>query len=393
MSEMHWKTNDFINTPSSRPLRASILTVATVLMGLIVFSWFYEINLTVVAEGKIVAFEGEKTIVAANAGTLKKLLAEVGSPVKKGQVLGLIEIPYSSEESVERLLIDLNKKLKELEAYFPDPNKEFPTWTAIRSENPVLMKLVAQAETSWTQYRIADRGTQGSSQKQLKLLNLQIQRGEEKIKILKKSSQAKMLVSVIEEIEEKTQAYLVQKQEILDQMKSKLEQSRSETLATLRMVYAQAYEFYDSYRLKAYSDGVISQVLVNKNQFITKDQPIFNLIANSSQFEVLLQVPSGKAAKVESQQEVRIAVESFPYQRYGHFNGSVISVDQSINTSTGSSESFSVRTSIQQPEHRDRFPAGEIRLMPGVKVLGYIKTRKISIAYLLYEKIFSKDEP
>ena len=112
-----------------------------------------------------------------------------------------------------------------------------------------------------------------------------------------------------------------------------------------------------------------------------------------SKFEVVLRVPATHVAKIEAHQKARISIDSFPYQQFGYFTGNVINVDQ---TSTGvignlKSDSVIVRTTLGEPENRSRFPAGEIHILPGMKVKSYIRTRKDSIALLLYEKIFTND--
>ncbi len=85
---------------------------------------------------------------------------------------------------------------------------------------------------------------------------------------------------------------------------------------------------------------------------------------------------------------VKIAIEAYPYQRFGHFEGEVSTIDKT--TTVGDKDTFLARSSLRFPQN-SRTPANEIVLLPGMKAKAYIQTRKLSIFQLVYEKLFSNE--
>ena len=392
MSELQWKASSFDLHSSPRPLKYAVLLISFSLVAFFIFSALFKIEKTVIAEGEVGAFDGEKLVVASHDGNLKAIHVRVGDKVAKGQVLAQIQIPFADESLVAKVLQQIKVQYDILYNHKDNlSDLDFPKWKEIKSENPNLTKLILEAESTWEKYKLADRSLKLLAKKQLH--NAQIQKGKLLVKInsLKKSSQKSLLNSLIDELEEKLQKLESDQLSIREDAHSKIAVSRTDALNSLRNLSLQINEFYEAYQIKAYSDGVVARSMLNSFQHIVKDQAAFSIIPSGGRFNAVLKVPSIEVGSIEISQSVHMAIDSFPYQRFGYFTGKVESIDQSISNEDNKHKVFIVRSSLDPPKQSNRDIASFVRVLPGMKIEAYIETRKLSLLRIIYEKIFTND--
>lgn len=82
--------------------------------------------------------------------------------------------------------------------------------------------------------------------------------------------------------------------------------------------------------IAAPADGVVSTVLLQPGQQVRRDAPLLSIIPDGAELEARLLVPSHAIGFVAPQQAVALRYGAFPYQRFGHYRGHVVSIAKSL---------------------------------------------------------------
>lgn len=80
--------------------------------------------------------------------------------------------------------------------------------------------------------------------------------------------------------------------------------------------------------LRAPIDGVISGLMATPGQIASPSSQIASVLPVASAMEAVLYVPSTAMGFIKQGQDVRIAYDAFPYQRFGQYHGVISSVSQ-----------------------------------------------------------------
>lgn len=125
---------------------------------------------------------------------------------------------------------------------------------------------------------------------------------------------ARELASTRNELDQlPTKAALEQAQ--IDRFISELEQSEITTEAERKIL------------VTAPQDGTVTAILAEPGQSVST-QPLLTILPKDTQLEAHLYAPSRAAGFVEPGQPVRIRYAAFPYQKFGQYDGRVLSVSR-----------------------------------------------------------------
>jgi len=78
------------------------------------------------------------------------------------------------------------------------------------------------------------------------------------------------------------------------------------------------------------ADGIVTTVLIHPGQQTRPDLPLLSIIPYGAQLQARLLVPSHAIGFVATGQEVAIRYDAFPYQRFGHYRGVVVSIAKTL---------------------------------------------------------------
>ena len=78
------------------------------------------------------------------------------------------------------------------------------------------------------------------------------------------------------------------------------------------------------------ADGVVSTVLLQPGQQVRQDAPLLSIIPAGAELEAKLLVPSHAIGFITTEQAVALRYGAFPYQRFGHYRGTVHSIAKSL---------------------------------------------------------------
>ncbi len=110
-----------------------------------------------------------------------------------------------------------------------------------------------------------------------------------------------------------------------------------------------------AYDVIAASDGVVERLIATAGQTLASGAPIVQLQAGSRDLVADLYVPTRAAGFLKSGQAVRIAVDAFPFERFGHLDATVIEVGRTVL----SPSDVSSAVGLKEPAFRVRASLGK----------------------------------
>jgi len=173
-------------------------------------------------------------------------------------------------------------------------------------------------------------------------------------------------------------------------------QSRAQT-ADLSAARAQVeQQAVNAARLQAYSlrapiSGTVTAVSVNMGQSVAAGMDMLVIIPSGSRLQAELNVPTTAIAFLAKGQDVNLAIDAFPFEKFGTITGQIIGISKSTleQRSAGAEAvpSYRVRVAISAPTI-DAFGKKQ-KLVPGMELSARIKTEDRSLLEWLFEPIFA----
>lgn len=146
-----------------------------------------------------------------------------------------------------------------------------------------------------------------------------------------------------------------------------------------------------SYALTAPVAGTVTALTMRSGQRVSLQNQIMAVVPQNARLQAELLVPSQAIGFVKPGQEVRLAVDAFPYQRFGTVTGKVITVASSAISQTLPNgavvSAYPVVVDIADPQVI-AFGRRE-RLVPGMTLTARIITEKQSLIEWLFEPLFA----
>lgn len=136
--------------------------------------------------------------------------------------------------------------------------------------------------------------------------------------------------------------------------------------------------------------GTVTALTARIGQRASPDQALMLIVPERSKPTVELYVPTAAAGFISIGQAVRVAVDAFPYQRFGTVDARIVSVSSATVAKQGSSGStpvYLVTAALTRPTLRAY--GREQRLLPGMTLSARIVTEQRTLLEWLFEPLFA----
>ena len=87
-----------------------------------------------------------------------------------------------------------------------------------------------------------------------------------------------------------------------------------------------------SYVVRAPIAGVIANLMVHPGQQTSADKPLMNILPKNTGFIAELFIPMSKAGFIQTEEEIAIHYDAYPYQRFGTARGVIRSIGKTVLT-------------------------------------------------------------
>ncbi|MEN2789496.1 HlyD family efflux transporter periplasmic adaptor subunit [Sphingomonas oligophenolica] len=144
------------------------------------------------------------------------------------------------------------------------------------------------------------------------------------------------------------------------------------------------------YSLTAPVDGTVTALTARIGQPASADQPMLMIVPARARSRAELYVPTSAAGFLAPGQPVRIAVDAFPYDRFGTIQGRVHSISSAAVTKASSGGPIPVYlVTADLPDPSVTAFGRKQPLLPGMTLTARIVTEKRSLLEWLFEPIFA----
>jgi membrane fusion protein len=147
--------------------------------------------------------------------------------------------------------------------------------------------------------------------------------------------------------------------------------------------------------VRAELDGRVATVLVEPGQSVVPNQRIASILPKDGKLEAELYMPSRNVGMVTRDTRVVVRYDSFPYQKFGQFSGTVRDISETSISSndlpqaaagqTSSDNYFRVRVALEKQEVilRDK----HFQLKPGMQLSANVLLEERTIAEWMFEPL------
>ncbi len=323
----------------TRPLALTLLTWCAVAFAaaLAAYLTWGEYSRKVKVTGYLQPQVGLVRVAASQQGVLKTLLEE-GQSVKKGDVVASVELERDPggdarqsalRKEIEQRRASLNDERTRLSASLAEQGRQAETReTGIKAEMAALAnEMNAKSAQLEALTSVADRheklfkdGFIGPNLVEQKRADALEQRT--KLEALRRTRVQLLKDLQAVQGEQRTLAIKVQGQHgEIDRQLSSLDRERVDTDDRQREI-----------TIVAPIDGTIATRAVTRGQSVASGAPLLTLLPANNELQAELLIPTRAAGFVKPGQTVALRYQAFPFERFGHAQGTVKEVGQSVLT-------------------------------------------------------------
>lgn len=170
--------------------------------------------------------------------------------------------------------------------------------------------------------------------------------------------------------------------------------AQSAAIAASRAQVAQVAANTDGsrgYVIRAPFRGRVSAMTAKVGQQVAGQSPLMTIVPEGSVLRAQLAVPTSAIGFVKAGQEVRLAVDAFPYQKFGIITGRVLAVPESAIPQLGANGATVAVYPVTVALSRAAVKAYGRReaLLPGMSLTARIVTNKQTLLEWLFEPLFA----
>ncbi len=304
----------------------------------LVFVWFLvEAEYTRKARAfAVLSFAVDPTTVAAtDAGTLTSIAVKEGERIARGQVIATVSTERTvagvatfsgAASDAEARRAAISREKRELEAQLAAQSSQLTQRVqAIEMERAALAREIAAQEERVRQLQLqVDRFRQLAKEKFVSELQLQTKQDE----------RAEQVVKV--ETLKRSDAALARD---LSQARSELPLLQSATRSKLAALDRDAAALTQSsredvsrraYDITAATDAVVERIIASPGQTLVQGAPLLRMQSGDGALQSDLFVPTRSAGFLKSGQIVRLAIDAFPFERYGHVEARIVEIGRVV---------------------------------------------------------------
>lgn len=146
--------------------------------------------------------------------------------------------------------------------------------------------------------------------------------------------------------------------------------------------------------VSAPTDGVVSTILMQVGQQAKTDAPLLSIIPEGARLQARLLVPSRAIGFIAPQQQVALRYSAFPYQRFGHYQGTVASIAKTLLVPGETDlplalEEPAYLVTVSLAEQAVKAYGKEFPLQAGMALDGDVILDRRSIIHWIFDPLFS----
>ncbi len=352
---------------------------------------------TETVQGEVALAEGIATVSPPRAGIFTQIFVEEGANVTKGAIMAVVRSEEDREEShtfsddiqhaftVQRL--NIQRQLSEQSLIISSRLQQIDAQaTGLKSE---IASLTQQVDNQ--------RSLVGSGDRDYRRAEALSERGFVSARDLDQRRES--LLSRQQNMSQLEQLLASKKAGLLSLQRQTLQakaEARSQ-IANLAAAQAQVEQQAASsaslrrYVLRAPINGKVVGLVARRGQLAKSETPILTIIPDNARVQAQLSVPSAAIGFVKPGQKVSLAIDSFPYQRFGTIKGTITHVAGAPTVSQNSTSQLrSNYLAIVELEHSYLYAYGKKeRLLPGMTLSARIIAERQNIFKWLFEPIFA----
>ncbi len=410
--------------------RFGVWSALIFLTGAIIWACIGQVDVIVSAEGKLVTDTPPVVIKPLERSVIKSIDVKIGDVVKKDQVLITFD-PTNNEAEIARLqteLSTLTAQFDRLLAEFqgreykvPENGSEDARWqlAIYEQRRKYYLEKLRYYEQSIQRLQASQKSTSDSLAKQEERLEAvkkieDIISGlqEKNVTSLKDSLEISITRMEMEGTVDSLRNSLIeqehQEQSVIAERNSFIEEWRnsvSEELVKVRRELISTTKQYEKVTtastydcLRSPCDAVVHEIAsFSVGSAVREAEALITLVPLDSGIELEAEVEPRDIGKVKVGSEVRIKLNSFPFQKHGTLSGTVRMISEGTFDKqageTGTARSY-YRTRVElDPDSKLRGVGEHFRLIPGMVSQAEIKVgRRRVIEYLILPLIKSLDE-
>lgn len=369
--------------------------MAGLLAAVVIFVSTASYSRIVPATGVIRPDKGIAAVVPPRPGVIMQMMVEDGDHVEAGQELIAVRSEdylvsgQSASEMVAGILqqqnTNIDQQLEEVKNDETAQREQFSAQIAsfqtqivqLEEQMSLQQNLVSSIETDVERIRtLVDKGV--AAERDVLLREDALNDRRQQMAVIEStltsrrsdlSDARRMLEQVAARANEKTAALEAQRQEVNRGIATN-EQSRA-------------------YVVRAAVPGTISGLTARVGEAVSAQQPLMSIVPENATLHAQLDVPNAAIGFVEIGQTVRLAIDAFPYQRFGTIGGRVSSLSKSPVARGGerSNPTYLVRIEL---DRQDILAYGKQQpLFAGMTLSARIATARQSLLEWLFEPLYA----
>ena len=334
----------------------ALILFTGILLLLIGGTWFIRYPDIIQANGKLMAENAPKEIIARQSGRLTGLLVKNGEPVKKGDIIGWMESTAATSE-----VLDLSNKLDSAITLINSGNDEnlsglfnqrysqlgelqipYQSFTAamqqyndylvngfyVRKKQMLLQDIstLRQMNTSIEMQKGLTRQDEDSSQKTLamnkilfdeKVISAEEYRIAKSKHVNKQMALPQLNASILS-----NQSQQREKLKEIEQLNHDISQQKIIFEQALQTLKSSVDEWMRQYVLQAHIDGkIIFALPLQPNKFIEQGKLLGYINPPDNRYYMELSLPQNNLGKVDTGMQVQLRFDAYPYQEVGFVKG------------------------------------------------------------------------
>jgi len=326
----HWLGGISLAQPLRLWLLTAVALLAAVTVALYLLVGSYTRRTTVV--GQLVPVQGLATVLAPSAGVVSELHAEEGADIVAGQTLAVVAVPRVTISSAgsRDMETSLGERRAGLQSVLDGQMRALAAQAGglaaqLATARNELQQIEGEIATRQQQVHISE--TTLARLRELHQYVSQLQLGQQETVLLEQVAAVQALQRQAGAAERNIQ----QLQQSLDELpgqRSALEASVQRDLAALAQERVEM-NASASVTIAAPVNGIVATQIVKTGQAVQEGQPLLTLLPGDGTLEAELLVPSRAIGFIAPGDRVLLRYQSFPWQKFGHQQGTVASISRS----------------------------------------------------------------
>lgn len=406
---------------------AALYTVITLLVIGVLWSIIGSVDRIVVAPGKVATRTPMVVMQPFTTSRILEINVQPGDHVRKGQVLVAFDPAFAQADvsSLEHKVRSLSAQAERLEAQLnstpftslPNDNRERQTQVQIfnqematyaaemsqrdsrvgavdsqlKADYAAVAGLKQQQEMSNKVVEIYQRLLDQKAGAPLDVMKAQSNSVDVSMKLTNTMGDVTKLVQQRAEIQAERRSFLDKWHSDHNQQLVQSRQDLAEASETLN----KAQKMKDFTKIRAPANGVVLEIADRSVGSVLREaETVVTMVPDGADLYVEANVPSRDISYLKVGSEVRVKLESYPFQKYGTLNGrlTVLSAD-SVPLKEGDQSRLVYRAQVRLTDSPHDIAVRGLRIRPGLVATAEIKTGKRSIAsYVLNPILRTADE-